>query len=424
MRAIMLMLGAATISGFICKPRQDGLSLLTVQQNDAWRAKMSPSSASLSGDGRFIALVSRARLVPADTNDFADIYVLDRTTGSVTLETVQDDGRGLPGDSSHPRLSGDARLLVFETVVPRRSAWPRTDVMIRDRLKGTTERVSRTPSGEAPNGSSSVPAISADGRFVVFTSAATDLVAGADQNADGQDIYLLNLDTRTTERVSVDGTGQQLSSGANISASISHDGRFVAFASGQPVRHIYLRETVQRITSTVTAGVGGHQPDGASWNPAISDDGQYIAFASFAANLVPGDRNRTADVFLYDRAARTITLISRSRAGDAGNGTSANPAISADGRDIAFESEASNLICSRRCDTDREDYNLMSDVFVFDRVTGVVESISGGGRGRWMEESVAPAIDAGGRVIAFSSRHPIDAQDVGNDFDLFVRTVK
>ena len=161
-------------------------------------------------------------------------------------------------------------------------------------------------------------------------------------------------------------------------------------------------------------------PDGSSSDPAISRDGRYVAFASEATNLVPGDRNRSADVFLRDLRTHSAVLVSRSASGGAANGRSGNPVVSADGRFVAFQSQASDLICARRCPAAAEDINLLSDVFLFDSLTSLMVRISAGPAG-WAEESAAPQIDAAADVIAFTSRHPIDAQDDRNDFDLFIR---
>jgi hypothetical protein len=87
---------------------------------------------------------------------------------------------------------------------------------------------------------------------------------------------------------------------------------------------------------------------------------------------------------------------------------------------VAFQSDASDLVCASRCPPESEDINLLSDVFLFDRTTGALAWISTEPSGAWMEESAAPAIDASGRIVAFTSRHPIDERDVANDFDLFV----
>jgi Tol biopolymer transport system component len=145
-----------------------------------------------------------------------------------------------------------------------------------------------------------------------------------------------------------------------------------------------------------------------------------VAFVSEDSTLVAGDRNRTADVLLYDTVEGTMILVSRSAAGGSANGASRSPAISADGRFVTFQSEASDLVCASRCASADEDINLLPDIFLFDRTTGVMKRISAGPAGGWMEDSVAPAISAAGDVIAFSSRRPIDRSDIDNDFDLFI----
>jgi hypothetical protein len=146
-----------------------------------------------------------------------------------------------------------------------------------------------------------------------------------------------------------------------------------------------------------------------------------VAFVSDATNLVPGDKNRLADVFLYDTSTGSTVLVSHGAKGGAANGASALPAISADGGVVAFQSDASDLVCARQCGAAVEDINLLPDVFLFDRATAAVTLISGDRTGGWMAPSVAPALDASGRVVTFTSRHPIDASDDRNDFDLFVR---
>jgi len=143
-----------------------------------------------------------------------------------------------------------------------------------------------------------------------------------------------------------------------------------------------------------------------------------VAFVSDAGNVVQRDKNDSADVFLRDLELRTTTLVSRSASGGAANGPSGQPAISADGEVVAFQSDASDLICSR-CNPSNRDINLVSDVFLFYRASGTIQSVSTG-KQPWMDPSISPAIDDIGTVVAFSSRHPMDAHDDANDFDLFV----
>jgi Tol biopolymer transport system component len=164
----------------------------------------------------------------------------------------------------------------------------------------------------------------------------------------------------------------------------------------------------------------GTPPDASSYDAAISGDGRYVAFVSDAADLVRGDGNRTADIFLFDTKTRITELVSRGENGGAANGTSRHPAISLDGRVVSFQSDASNLTCSKRCAAESRDINLVPDVFAYDVRTRLVRRISTGARS-WSEPSLGPSVDGTGDVIAFSSRHPRDSRDDANDYDLFVR---
>jgi Tol biopolymer transport system component len=410
--------------------------LITVPQADAFRFATNPASASVSADGRYVALASYARLVPADTNGREDIYVLDRVSGIVTLESGMADGRALSGDSRYPRLSGDGRCLVFQTGISiGDDARPDTDIVVRDRMRDTATLVGR----DTPHGApmlSRYPAISEDCRFVVFASAGTDLVPGRDENGSHEDVYAFEVSSRALRRISVNGSGVQPARGASFAPAISGNGRYVTFTSTadldarfvhetssppSPEPQVYVRDTELATTTRVSTGPGLTPLDGASYDPAISQDGRYVAFVSQATNLARGDRNRSTDVFLRDLQSQTTTVVSRRADGGTANGPSGSPAISAEGRFIAFQSEASDLVCARRCPPALEDVNLLSDVFLYDRVADRMTWISVLPSGGWAEESGGAGLDATGTIVTFVSRHPIDEQDVRNDFDLFVR---
>jgi len=233
--------------------------------------------------------------------------------------------------------------------------------------------------------------------------------------------------------VSVDSAGRQLPTGSSFAPSVSADGRYVAFSStapldgtGVPSRgarpsvNIFVRDLMSSVTTRVSVRPDGSLPNGSSYAAAISGDGRYIAFVSDATNLVSGDRNRAPDIFLFDAKTRTTELVSRGEAGGSGNGASTQPAISTSGTVVTFQSDASDLTCARRCAAALRDINLVADVFVFDRRTREIRRVSTG-RTSWMEPSLAPAVDGTGAVIAFSSRHPRDPSDEGDDYDLFVR---
>jgi Tol biopolymer transport system component len=421
--------------GVLCDgvPSESGVSWLTVPQRDERRSRTTSASASVSGDGRYVAFSSFARLNLADVDSLSDIYVLDRTTATVTLESGLVEGRPLNSDCSQPSISADGRYVVFASAVSDDADRIVPDIVLRDRVENTTRRITMARGGALSNGWSSDPVLNANATAVVFTSAARNLVAELDVNEAEPDIYRFDISSGVIDRISLDSHGVQ-HRGSSLMPSVSGDGRYVAFTStavlvparnrpeAKPAegRHplVYLRDT--RTGRTTIVG-GAEPPNGGTTMPAISADGRTVAFASRATNLVARDRNRSSDIFVYDVDSGGVALVSRATSGGSANGASFNPAISADGRFVVFQSDASDMACGRNCRPAMEDINLLPDVFIFDRVTGQISCISRDRQGTWLEESGAPAIDASGAVVAFTSRHPISAQDVSNDFDLFVR---
>ena len=421
-------------------PQEPAEVLVTIPQRDVVRSWSDEPSAAVSADGQWVAFASYARLAPGDVDDRSDIYVLDRVSGRVTLESVSAGGRRICVDCSRPAISRDGRYVVFDGAIVRDGQPPAIAVVLRDRWEDVNTMVAGARGGAGhDNEWTADPAISADGRVVVFESTVTNLVPGRDENGVGRDIYMFDVPSRALRRVSVDSEGRQAEDGSSFSAAVSADGRYVAFtstadldavpgrAAGAPaaprpaLSQVYVRDTRLDVTRRVSVCAGGAVPNGRSWHPVLSGDGRYVAFVSAASNLVPGDRNRSADVFLVDTTTASTVLVSRTAKGNAANGASGLPAISSDGSKVAFQSEASDLVCARQCTSVVEDINLLPDVFLFDRATAVVTRVSGDRSGGWMAPSVGAAIDAAGRVVTFTSRHPTDATDNRNDFDLFVR---
>lgn len=401
-------------------------SIATVAQRDDWRADLDAPAAVVSADGRYIAFTSYLGLVPADVNDRRDVYVLDCDNGRITLESLTAEGRVSPFESTHPGISADGAAIVYETTIGSDSS---PGIVLRDRRRATVQVIggaNRSPG----SGWTRFPVISADGQAVAFSSTAPHLAEAMDRRADSH-VYIYDRGGGAIRRVSVelDREPDALPPRTNVAPSISADGRFVAFTAaarhgGAHPRpsHVYLRDTHLDLTRRVSGDGAGSPPDLPSWDPAISGDGRYVVFVSEAANLAPNDRNRSQDVFLYDVQARTTGLVSRSARGGSGNGRSGNPAISANGRFVVFQSEASDLVCAGHCAPADADINLLWDVFLFDRQTGAVKRLSADAREGWMEASGGPSVDASGRVVTFSSRHPVDSSDTRNDFDLFVWT--
>jgi Tol biopolymer transport system component len=297
-------------------------------------------------------------------------------------------------------------------------------MFVRDRQAGTTERVSVDSSGGEANQDCGGSSISADGRFVVFQSAATNLVAG-DANSRS-DIFLHDRQTGTTELVSVDSTGAQ-GNGDSGSCVISADGSLVVFISSADNlvpgdtngwTDVFVRDRQASTTERVSVDSSGTQADadcGVGGAPAISADGRYVAFQTDATNLVAGDTNGSYDIFVRDRQSGTTEIVSIDSTGTLGNAGSQTPCISADGRLVVFESDASNLIAA--------DGNGWTDVFERDRQTGRTTrlSVSTAG-GESSGPSYSPALSDDGRQAAFVS---LSSDLIGGDAngwdDIYVR---
>ncbi len=298
----------------------------------------------------------------------------------------------------------------------------------------TTFRVSVASNGTQGDGASGVPRISADGRYVVFSSQARNLVTG-DTNGV-YDIFVRDREMGETTRVSVTSGGGQ-GDGASFVASISADGRYVAFrsAAGNLVvgdtnnqDDVFLHDRDAQETIRISVGPGGVEGDGPSIKPAISADGKYAVFESWATNLVNGDNNGQEDVFLYNRQIGQITRVSVAPGGAEANDQSDLPAISADGRFVAFASEASNLVVGDSnyvCDTDNDGVytDNCPDVFVHDRNTGQTFRVSvGSGGTQALGWSATSSLSADGRYVAFESQAGnVVIGDTNGVYDIFVR---
>lgn len=328
--------------------------------------------------------------------------------------------------STNPSISADGRFVVFESLatnlVPGGDQLFRTNVFVRDRKTRTTRQVSVSSEGRPADVGSVGSTISANGRFVAFASAATNLVP-RDTN-DDWDVFVHDRQTRTTRRVSVGPNGVQGNAGSSDPA-ISANGRFVVFASDaanlvpgdtNAFEDIFVHDRKTRTTRRVSVGPSGRQANAASALPAISADGRFVAFVSAATNLVPGDTNREWDVFVHDLKTRTTRRVSVGRDGRQGNGGSLGPSISADGRYVAFYSLATNLVPA--------DTNGLSDLFVHDRKTGTNRRLAVAPGSESVGPGSSPSISADARSVAFESDATSLVPGDTNGFrDVFVRTL-
>lgn len=389
----------------------------------------SSQSPVISDDGRYVAFTSWAStLVAGDGNGTADVFVRDLVVGTTTRISVSSGGAEGNNTSAGPSMSGDGRYIAFTSYASNLVAGDANgtaDVYVRDTLTGTTTRVSFTSTGGEPNSVSAQPSISDDGRYASFESWATNMVPGGDVNGMFPDIFVRDRVVGTTTRVSVSSAGVQ-GDRRSITSSISGDGGSVAFDSEATnlvagdtngLQDIFVRDLVAGTTTRVSVSSAGAQANGWSDDPVISDDGRYVAFASSGSTLVAGDANATRDVFVHDRQTATTSRVSVNDLGQEGNGWSDDAWMSPDGRYVAFDSSASNLTAG--------DANQAVDAFVHDRQTGRVRlvSLSEVGTQVLLSAAVDPAVSADGLTIAFSSLGSFALGDDDNNTDVYVRQV-
>jgi Tol biopolymer transport system component len=391
---------------------------------------------TLSADGRFIAFGSAAtNLDPDDGDATFDVFVRDLEAGTTTLASRAAGAAGAKGNgfSFFSALSADGRFVAFMSDAsnlhpddPDGS----DDVFVRDLQASTTTLVSRATgaTGAKSNGLADFPAVSADGRFVAFTSNATNL--HPDDTDTTGDVFVRDLQASTTTLVSrATGASGAKANDGSFDPTISADGRFVAFGSaatnldpddGDATFDVFVRDLVAGTTTLVSraAGASGAKGNFGSGASAVSSDGRFVAFTSAATNLDPDDGDTTEDVFVRDLVASTTTLVSRATgaSGAKGNGASeAFPAVSADGRFVAFNSTATNL--------HPDDPDATFDVFVRDlqtQTTTVVSRAAGAAGAKGNSFSLSPAVSADGRFVAFVSfatnLHPDDTDGIPDVF--------
>lgn len=378
-----------------------------------------------SADGRYIAFTSSApNLVPDDNNGREDAFVFDRQTGSISRVSVDSAGAQANFGGSAEAISADGRFIVFSSIsnnlVPGQVG-NLQDVFLHDRQTGATSLVSLADDESHANAfSTGGAAISDDGRHIVFASHASNLVAG-DSNV-AQDVFVRDRQLGSTTRVSVDSGGNQSNSYSYLPA-VSGDGRHVVFASladdlvvgdGNGNWDVFVHDRQTGATTRESVGAGGIEADGVSLEPDISDDGRFVAFSSSATNLVAGDSNGSDDVFVRDRQSGATTRVSRASDGAQGDQYSLYPSLSADGRFVAFWSAAGNLVTG--------DSNGVDDGFVHDRQSGVTTRISVSGAGvQGNAASELPRISADGRFVVFDSlATQLVAGDRNGGRDVFV----
>jgi Ca2+-binding RTX toxin-like protein len=285
---------------------------------------------------------------------FLSVLSVSRPTSDdiqTRISTAADGTEGL-GDSNEAQFSPDGRFVVFESDANNLVAGDTnnaTDVFLKDLSTGAISRLSTTAGGAQANGGNSTAHFSSDGRFVVFTSAATNLVAGDTNNFD--DIFLKDLTTGAVTLLSTTANGTQ-TNGNSSNAQLSQDGHLMVFSSVATnlgsssilFSDIFLKDLITGAVTVVTNAADGTRANGLSSHARFSPDGHSVVFESSANNLVTGDANNQIDIFLKDLDTGAVTLVTNTADGTQGNGRSSDARLSADGHFVTFTSVATNLV--------------------------------------------------------------------------------
>lgn len=394
------------------------------------------TDAAVSANGRYVVFEAYAKnLVEGDANETGDVFVRDRQTD--TLQLVSTTASGAQGNSYSygPSISADGRYVVFNSwasnLVPGDTN-NEVDVFLKDLQTGAISRVSLTEDHAQANNGSYGARISANGRYVAFTSRASNLVEGDTNGASdpyATDIFVRDLLGGGLQRVSVASDRTQ-GNGSSDQPSISADGRYVVFSSDASsllagggvdtnnARDVFMRDRQAGDTRRVSVGSGSAEGNGESSEASISADGRYISFSSLATNLVPDDTNTDGDVFVRDLKTAQTQLVSVTSGGAQGNSLSYRSSISADGRNVAFVTLATNFAPG---DTGAVSW----DIILKNRQTGTTwraSTAADGAEGNYFFGSDRPVISGDGSHVVYQSKASnFVRQDTNGTEDIFIR---
>lgn len=295
-------------------------------------------------------------------------------------------------------ISTDERFVVFSSEATNLASGDHndsSDIFLRDRWLNQISRISVNNQGVEGNADSIQPVIAANGRFIAFSSKATNFVAGETNTA--ADIFIYDMQTQQ-----IRGINPLDSNGDSLNPSISADGRWVVFESTASnlvvndtnnAADIFLFDTQANQITRISVDAGGAQGNGTSIHPMIAANGSVVVFESEASNLVSGDTNNSSDIFLYDITTRNVQRISQAtHQADKG---SYYPAVTAEGKIVVFESEATNLVAN--------DTNGFAEIFIKDLTTGQIQRITAPNGEPANSHEYYPSISANGRFIAFTT---------------------
>lgn len=369
---------------------------------------------ALSDDGALVAFESIAPLT-GDANGASDVFLRDTNENTTTIVSANSDGDPGNNRSFGPTMSADGTLVAFESLASNLADGDGnnvSDVFVRDIAAGETVRVSSPAGGGDANGASYRPSISADGNYAAYCSRAGNLVSG-DTN-DVADVFLWERASGSISRIEVTGASEAAADGC-LRTAVNSDGSVIAFSAvtgGSAAVFVY-----DRAAGTTTNLVPDANGPSGTGGVAVSGDGRIVAFDSVADNLISEDTNRSRDVFVADRQAGTISRVSVRTSGSQlpGDSGSSGLSVSRDGRFVVFGSTARGVVPG--------DSNGREDVFRRDLQNGqtLIASVNTFNESA-NNSSYSPSINADGEVVAFNSLAAnLIAGDGNRQPDVFLR---
>ena len=389
---------------------------------DGSQSDGSASGASISGDGTLVAFQSQANdlVAPAAAPLTLGVYVKNLTTGAVTRASALGDATPIDSFNVAPSLATDGSAVAFRSNLG--IAGGSAQAVVKTLGSGAFTIASAAADGTRGNQDTSDVSLSGDGRTVAFATRSTNL-APNDTNGSS-DVFVRDLTTGTLTRASTAADGSQADAGS-VLASMSVDGRHVAFQSDATnlvagdtngVTDVYVKNLTTGAITRASTAADGSQGNGVSTGASLARDGNLVAFVSRADNLVAGDTNLSADVFVKNLTTGAVTRVSTASDGTQSSGDATGIArISADGTKVAFTSFADNLVPG--------DTNLSTDVFVKDLTTGALTRVSTAADGTQSNGAnfVSPTLSADGSRVAFDSRASnLVPNDTNSVDDVFV----
>ncbi len=436
--AVGLTAGAAGSAAAVVTPRTE---VVSVRPDGQVSVTGGGNGASMSDDGRFVAFWGYGSdLAPGDGNNTPDVFVRDRKSGTTELISVRADGGGSADRFSYgPSISATGRFVAFASEATNLvdppldppGGNPFIQVYLRDRKAGTTRLVSVDAAGADPaNGYCGSPSVSADGRYVVFPSSGTNLVA-EDTNSS-YDIFVRDMKLGVTRLVSVRASGGGPANAAAVRSVISANGRYVAFESSATdltadavtSTQVYVRDLRKRLTRLVSVrSGGGGGGNGESSTPHLTADGRFVAFESRATDLVGGslpDTNDADDAFVRDLRRRVTVLATPNAAGTAtADRYSEEACVSGSGRWVVFYSYATDLVATPH---DGNEHVYLRDI---QRRRTTLLTVNAAGTGPADGGSYRPRITPSGRWAAWDSSAPdLVEGDTNRQDDVFVRRLR